>query len=218
MTSKQNSKSRRRPVPEQQVLMYPPYPPYPQPYAYPSVSISVLSARNATVAKVVVAKTTNWAEGPDYTFEAADSAKREQGDVYSPQTGELMALGRALQRAGRAMTREAGRQVRAAVAEQAKLREQNSKPRAQVSHRTLAEWEQIQRNNAFAGRMNLPLEEDFEPGKYHLAAVYKVQDVEAEEAEPEIDVEAEEAEPEMDVEDDSGNEPEKRKAPWWRGM
>jgi hypothetical protein len=121
-------------------------PQVPVPFAaFPTAAVQTLSAKNATVAKVVVSKTTDYTRGPDYQFEAGDSAKREQGDVYDPQTGELLAMGRAFQKLGRAMTSEGNKRVQASVAEQAALRARREQPKQPVHRRTREEWEALQR-------------------------------------------------------------------------
>ena len=107
----------------------------------PTVIVEMLAARNATVVQVSASKYTD--TGLVYDFKAADSAKREQGDIYDPLTGEMLATGRAFQRLGRDMIRAAGKRVRASSAKQDVPR-RAPRPRAQVQHRTLAEWKAIQ--------------------------------------------------------------------------
>lgn len=126
--------------------------PVPQPPAFkepPRASVQVLRDKNATVANVTVSQMTDYTRGPDYTFETSGSTKREQGDRYDPQTGDLMAIGRALRNAGNEMITEANRRVQAIVEDQAEerrraaeRRENKSKP---VKRRTRAEWEAMQR-------------------------------------------------------------------------
>lgn len=131
-----------------------PVPQAPAPTAFkepPRASVSVLRDKNATVANVTVSQVTDYTKGPDYTFETSGSTKREQGDRYDPQTGDLMAIGRALRNAGNEMIREANKRVADIVAEQAEIhrrsaerRENKGKP---VNRRTKEEWERAQRFN-----------------------------------------------------------------------
>jgi hypothetical protein len=147
---------RKRPLPPQgqYVLAQPPYPfPVPQapqvPASPPVASVFTLSAKNATVARVQVSKTSDWSKGPDYQFTAADSAKREQGDRYDPETGELIAIGRAFLDIGEQMVREGNKRVTDLVEEQAQERERAAQRRENkvkpVRRRTREEWEEIQR-------------------------------------------------------------------------
>lgn len=144
----------RRPVP--QVPGYPDallLPPAPVPFTFrepPRAHVEVLQAKNASVAKVTVQRTTDYSKGPDYVFEAAESTKREQGDRYDQMTGELLAVGRALQRAGRDMVHAGNRRVQDLVAEQEESRRRSAE-RAEakvrpVKRRTREEWEAMQRN------------------------------------------------------------------------
>ena len=112
-------------------------------------AIQTLSAKNATVARIVVSKTTDWNKGQDYVFEAADSAKREQGDRYDPEAGELLAMGRAFQRLGREMVSQGNKRVQNVLDDQAEQsaraeerREAKTRP---VKRRTREQWEEIQR-------------------------------------------------------------------------
>jgi len=147
---------------------------YPQPPAFkepPRASVSVLRDKNATVANVTVSQMTDYSRGPDYTFEASGSTKREQGDRYDPQTGDLMAIGRALRSAGNAMISEANHRVQEIIADQAQerrraaeRRENKGKP---VNRRTREEWEALQRrsqaaqNAVLAKALGLDVEQDF---------------------------------------------------------
>lgn len=116
-----------------------PVPYYP---AGPSVHIQTLGSKNSTVGKVSVTAVTGWNSAPDYQFEVAESAKREQGDKYDPVTGELIALGRAFQKLGRRMVSEGSKRVQALADERA--HEQVKRSRPQTYHRTREEWEAIQ--------------------------------------------------------------------------
>jgi hypothetical protein len=107
----------RRPQPQQEfgyaVPLAPqiayPAPPFPAPA--PSVTLSVLGSKNATVARAQLTKPTKDWLGQEYQFEAAESAKREQGDVFDPKIGEMLAVARALQRLSRQLFSEANKQV-----------------------------------------------------------------------------------------------------------
>jgi len=122
----------------------------------PMVIVVMLAARNATVVQVSASKFTE--TGLVYEFVAADSAKREQGDVYDPLTGELLATGRAFQRLGRDMIRAAGKRVRASSAKQDVPRCW-PRPRAQAQHRTLTEWKAIQAAAAAAEEHRVVVED-----------------------------------------------------------
>lgn len=164
---------RRRPI-------APPYtPPQPFPFAYPAVpqppafkeppraSVQVLRDKNATVANVTVSQMTDYTRGPDYTFETSGSTKREQGDRYDPQTGDLMAIGRALRNAGNEMITEANRRVQEIVEDQAEERRRALQRRLAKAEppkrRTREEWERIQRirkNAALAQGLGLNIEQN----------------------------------------------------------
>ena len=140
------------------VAAYPPVPYEPKPV----VNIDVLGAKNATVARVTLAKHKDWtAAGTVFKFEAAESAKREQGDVSDPLTGELLALGRAFQRLSRDLFREGHKRVRKAAEEKAAAEEAaEAKARhlpVEVHRRTREEWEAIQqqRYEKQGGKFNL---------------------------------------------------------------
>lgn len=147
MASRHRSKNR---IPEAAYAPYPvpmaPAVPFP---ANPNVSVQTLGSKNATVAKVLVSKPTPDWQGQVYSYEASESAKREQGDRYDPETGELIAMGRAFQRLGRQMIRDGNRRVQELIAEQELAQVRKSKP--QSYHRTREEWEQIQRERSQAG-------------------------------------------------------------------
>ena len=176
---------RRRPI-------APPYtPPQPFPFAYPAVpqppafkeppraSVQVLRDKNATVANVTVSQMTDYTRGPDYTFETSGSTKREQGDRYDPQTGDLMAIGRALRNAGNQMITEANRRVREITEDQAEERRRAAERRENKSkppkRRTRAEWEAMQRrrqiikNAEMARNLGLNVEQN-EFGSYSSVA------------------------------------------------
>jgi hypothetical protein len=129
------------PVPMAPAPQYPP--------AAPQVIVQALQAKNASVAKVTVQKI-DWNKGwePEYKFEVSESAKREQGDVYDPLTGELMSQGRAFQRLGREMITEANKRVKADVQARAEAEERKNQPKRPVHRRTREEWEAIQRHRA----------------------------------------------------------------------
>lgn len=156
------AKPRRRAVP------YPPsvYPqaPAPIPVAYPYpqqldtsaippvVSVQSLSAKNATVAKVAVTKNPYEVAGPTYKFEAADSAKREQGDRYDPVAGELLSLGRAFQDLGQQMVSAGNERVSNVVEQQLEERRRALQRRLAKAEpprrRTREEWEAMQEARA----------------------------------------------------------------------
>jgi hypothetical protein len=150
-------KGRRRAVSQYpQPVPYAPYPvpvtPQPQQYppAAPQVIVQALQAKNASVAKVTVIKN-DWNKlgwEPEYKFEVSEAAKREQGDVYDPLTGELMSQGRAFQRLGREMVAEANKRVRADVQTRAEAEARKNQPKRPVHRRTREEWEAIQRHRA----------------------------------------------------------------------
>ena len=94
----------------------------PQPNPAPSVTVSVLGSKNSTVARAVVTKLTKDWTGQEYGFEAAESSKREKGDVFDPVTGELLALSRAFQRLSRDLASEANKRVKASTEAQQKAR------------------------------------------------------------------------------------------------
>jgi hypothetical protein len=73
-----------------------------------------LQSKNATVVEVSFGRYSYGASGYDYYFAAADSSKREQGDVFDPVTGELIAAARALTRIARQMESTARKRVKAA--------------------------------------------------------------------------------------------------------
>jgi hypothetical protein len=170
-------------------------PAYPQPFAYPvpqapapaafreppRASVQVLRDKNATVANVTVSQVTDYTKGPDYTFETSGSTKREQGDRYDPQTGDLMAIGRALRNAGNEMIREANKRVQDLVAEQAEVRRRSAERRENkgkpVNRRTKAQWETIQRgkqamrNVQLARNLGLNVEQDEAPSVYAHSSV-----------------------------------------------
>ena len=130
--------------------------PVPAPVFLPQVSVGVqtLGSKNATVARVTLTRPGEdcWS-APVYQFEASESAKREQGDKYDPQTGELLALSRAFTRLGRQMASEANKRVQAMVDEknQASLNRLMKAHKAPVHRRTREEWEQIQAQRGQAG-------------------------------------------------------------------
>jgi hypothetical protein len=134
-----------------------PIPQYPP--AAPQVIVQALQAKNASVAKVTVVKN-DWNKlgwEPEYKFEVSESAKREQGDVYDPLTGELMSQGRAFQRLGREMVNEANKRVKADVQARAEAEARKNQPKRPVHRRTREEWEAIQiqrarREEAYAAR------------------------------------------------------------------
>jgi hypothetical protein len=171
---------RRAPIAPQVQAPYPFYqPPYPQVPAFkepPRASVSVLRDKNATVANVSVSQMTDYNKGHDYLFEASGSTKREQGDRYDPQTGDLMAIGRALRNAGNDMITEANKRVSQIVADQAEerrraaeRRENKTKP---VQRRTREEWERVQRirrNQQLARNLGMTVESN-EWGSYSSVA------------------------------------------------
>jgi uncharacterized protein (DUF3084 family) len=111
----------------------------------PMLSASALQDKNASVAKVSVTKITDYSKGADYAFEATGSAKREQGDVYDPLTGEMLAMSRALQSAARQLQSEANKRVAKAMEDKAAAEKAaaEAKERAKTppKKRTKAEWE-----------------------------------------------------------------------------
>lgn len=151
------SKPRRRRYTPPQPQVYPfayPSAPVPQVPAFkepPRASVQVLRDKNATVANVTVSQVTDYTKGPDYTFETSGSTKREQGDRYDPQTGDLLAIGRAMRNAGNEMIREANKRVADLVTEQQEVRDRAAQRRANkakpVKRRTKAEWDTLQRRN-----------------------------------------------------------------------
>jgi hypothetical protein len=144
MTSRRNRKP-LPPVYAQPVYAQPSYSP-----RSPSVYADVLSSKNATVARVRVVKVPKDFAAPlDYEFEVSDSSKREQGDRYDEQAGELLALGRAFQRLGRELLSAGSKRTREVLAEQQAEREaleaKRSTPRQPVHRRTREEWETVQK-------------------------------------------------------------------------
>lgn len=141
-------------IPEQNFIA--PLPPaFAVPYdPGPAVQIQVLGSKNATVAKVKLSKT-RWGGGPpevQYEFEVAEAAKREQGDVSDPRTGEVLALARAFQRLSRELFTEGNRRVKASSEAQAQAdraailrREAVRRP---VRRRTKEEWDAMQQQKA----------------------------------------------------------------------
>lgn len=115
----------------------------------PLISVQILGSKNATVAKATLHKPTADWTGQEYSFEAADSAKREQGDKYDPLTGELLAVSRALSRLARQVAHQANERIQEGVmAHHQELLDKMHKPsKGQVKHRTLAEWQEIQRRS-----------------------------------------------------------------------
>ncbi len=116
----------------------------------PVISLNVLGAKNATVAKAVLSKY-RWdgiSGSMDYQYEAAESSKREQGDVYDQETGEMLALARVLQRISRDLFSEAGKRVKESTEKQEALRKaaelKKASPPRSVKGRTREEWERIQ--------------------------------------------------------------------------
>lgn len=138
------------------------YPAPPMVAPAPSVTISVLGAKNATVAKVQLHKPAKDWTGQEYLFEVADSSKREQGDVYDAKTGELLALARAFQRLSRELFSEGQRRVKVSTDAQAKARAEAylkvHEPKEPVRRRTKEEWEEIQRQ-ANSLTVNVPFAE-----------------------------------------------------------
>jgi hypothetical protein len=112
------------------------------------VTISVLGSKNSTVARAVVTKPTKDWSGQEYVFEAAESSKREQGDVFDPVTGELLALARVFQRLSRQLFSEGSKRVKVSTeAQEAALIEAGRKKHAAVTpvkRRTREEWEAMQ--------------------------------------------------------------------------
>jgi hypothetical protein len=139
------------------VLAYPAPPPFD---ASPAVSVQVLGAKNATVAKVTVTKPTRDWSGQEYRFEVRESSKREQGDVSDAETGELLALARAFQRLSRQLFSEANKRVKAGVAAQDAAREEAYRkarePKQPVKRRTREEWEAIQQRELAARHLVPP--------------------------------------------------------------
>jgi hypothetical protein len=144
----------RRPEPNYGQLVapqiaYPAPPPFFGPAPGPGLTIQVLGAKNATVAKVQLTKPTEDWSGQQYRFEVAESAKREQGDVFDPETGEKLALARAFQRLSRDLFSDAAQRVRDSVAEQerqeAERERRREAARKPVKRRTREEWEAMQR-------------------------------------------------------------------------
>jgi hypothetical protein len=98
------------------------------------VTISVLGSKNSTVARAVVTKPTKDWSGQEYVFEAAESSKREQGDVFDPVTGELLALARVFQRLSRQLFSEGSKRVKVSTeAQEAALIEAGRKKHAAVT-------------------------------------------------------------------------------------
>ena len=144
----------RRPVAPQPFWAPPPvlaYPAPPLPSPAPSVTISVLGSKNSTVARAVVTKLTKDWSGQEYVFEAAESSKREQGDVFDPVTGELLALARTFQRLSRQLFSEGSRRVKASTEAQEAARKASEEKRSKTgtpTGRTKEEWDAIQRERA----------------------------------------------------------------------
>jgi hypothetical protein len=151
---------RKRPIPEhsyQQLQQAYPMIQAPAPVSFPfappvhqtpTVFVQTLQAKNASVANVTVSKPgDSWENPARWEFKSDGSAKREQGDRFDPETGEMLAVGRALVEAGEKMVREANKRVQASIEQQAAERQRaverrNNKTRP-VRHRTLAEWEAV---------------------------------------------------------------------------
>lgn len=140
-----------QPVPPAYPVMQAPMLPvaYPERDAQPFVYIQTLQSKNASVANVSVSKPPlTWDQPPAWQFKSDGSAKREQGDRFDKETGEMLSVGRALVDAGEQMVREAARRVQASVEQQAAEREKAAERREHkarpVRHRTLKEWEALQ--------------------------------------------------------------------------
>lgn len=178
--------NRRKPW-QDQVLTYAPPPVAPPPYEpKPFLNVEVLGSKNSTVAKVTLARHADWNAGSTvYRFEAADSSKREQGDVFDPVTGEMLALGRALQRISRELFSEANKRVKVSTEAQLKARQAAyDKARAAkkpVHRRTKEEWDEIQRQRAVDARNNQAVR--YNPHDAEVMARFAA----AEEADREID-------------------------------
>ncbi len=114
----------------------------------PPVHIQLLGSNTATVVHAQLIRPRDDWSGEKYRFEAAESAKREQGDVYDPETGEKLALARALQRLSRDLFSDVAKRVRESVAEQERLTAEAEKRReaakTPVKRRTREEWEAMQ--------------------------------------------------------------------------
>jgi hypothetical protein len=90
----------------------PPAYPAPAPPDVHSVSITVLSSHGATVAKAVYASVYNTGT----PVSASGEAKREPGDDYDPETGQLLATSRALEILAGKLRRKANSRIRSADA------------------------------------------------------------------------------------------------------
>lgn len=113
----------------------------------PMSTVTTLLDKNASVAHVQVNKHSNeYGAGPRYNFKVSGSSKREQGDVYDEDTGEILALAKAFQKLSQEMFSEASRRVEALADEQEKslVRSAERKLRKEqpVRRRTREEWEE----------------------------------------------------------------------------
>jgi hypothetical protein len=123
------------------------------------VNTQVLHDKNASVVNVQLAKRThNHFDPPEYEYKASGSAKRERGDVHDETTGELLALSRAFLDLSRQLEGEARKRVRtAAEAEDARKRRTLKKVLRAAEpqrHRTLEEWQEIQRDRQQAQNLD----------------------------------------------------------------
>jgi hypothetical protein len=145
MSGNKNRKNNGKVSPHEQALAVVPEPPITH------VNTQVLHDKNASVVNVQLAKRThNHFDPPEYEYKASGSAKRERGDVHDETTGELLALSRAFLDLSRQLEGEARKRVRtAAEAEDARKRRTLKKVLRAAEpqrHRTLEEWQEIQRD------------------------------------------------------------------------
>jgi hypothetical protein len=173
----------RAPVPQPFIRASAPFP-----YPSPCVQVRVLHDRNASVANVSLARrTAAQCDPPEYEYKASGAAKREPKDVSDDGIGELLALARAFEDLSRQLQREAGRRVRKSVKAENEKQERRAAKRAKRAkaaappvHRTLAEWEEIQRgrqqaaNAVMAGNLGLTPEHAGDDAGFSLATVAAV--------------------------------------------
>jgi hypothetical protein len=84
----------------------------PPPVTWRSVAIDVLQDKDATVASVIYSPVRNGYAG--IPVRATGSARRERGDKFDAETGELLATARALQVLGRQLEKKASSRIRSA--------------------------------------------------------------------------------------------------------
>lgn len=113
----------------------------------PAASVITLLDKNASVAHAQVNKWSSDFNAPArYNFKVSGSSKREQGDVYDEDTGEILALAKAFQKLSQEMFSEASRRVEVLAAEQEKALVRSAERKLRKSQppkpgRPREEWE-----------------------------------------------------------------------------